>query len=120
MITETLKEIAATRAKLAELESTRAAELKKELASLPGKYGFDSARSFIKAFRAAGGARSHVGKSRRRKGRRAKITETTRAEVKKLLSENKTGAEIAAAVGISLPSVQNIKKTLGLVRKRKK
>jgi DNA-binding CsgD family transcriptional regulator len=43
-----------------------------------------------------------------------------RAEVKKLVSEGRTGGEIAKAVGISLPSVQNIKKALGLVGKRKK
>jgi hypothetical protein len=37
-----------------------------------------------------------------------------------MVGEGKTGAQIAAAVGISLPSVQNIKKALGLVRKGKK
>ena len=31
----------------------------------------------------------------------------------------KTGGEIAKAIGISLPSVQNIKKELGLVKKRR-
>ena len=30
----------------------------------------------------------------------------------------KTGGEIAKSLGISLPSVQNIKKALGLVKKR--
>lgn len=41
-------------------------------------------------------------------------------EVGKLAKDGKTGNEIAAAVGISLPSVQNIKKKLGLVTKRGK
>ena len=49
---------------------------------------------------------------------RAKITDDTRAEVKRLVAEDKTGAEIATMLGISLPSVQNIKKALGLVKKR--
>ncbi len=53
------------------------------------------------------------------KGRRAVITDDTRAEVKKMVQAGKTGSEIAKAVGISLPSVQNIKKALGLVEKRK-
>ena len=35
-----------------------------------------------------------------------------------MVSDGKTGAEIAKAAGISLPSVQNIKKALGLVKKR--
>jgi hypothetical protein len=44
------------------------------------------------------------------------ITDETRAKVKALVEAGKTGAEIAAEVGISLPSVQNIKKALGLVK----
>jgi DNA-binding CsgD family transcriptional regulator len=43
-----------------------------------------------------------------------------RAEVKKLFEAGQTGAEIANAVGISLPSVQNVKKALGLVTALKK
>jgi ParB family chromosome partitioning protein len=48
---------------------------------------------------------------------RAVITDATHAEVLRLCRQEKTGAEIAKAVGISLPSVQNIKKALGLVRR---
>ena len=48
----------------------------------------------------------------------AKITDQTRSEVKKLVEGGKTGAEIAKALKISLPSVQNIKKALGLVKAR--
>ncbi len=50
---------------------------------------------------------------------RAKITPETKEKVRALVAEEKTGAEIAKALGISLPSVQNIKKELGLVKKRK-
>ena len=56
------------------------------------------------------------GGGRRRK--RAKITDAMREEVKKMVEAGKTGSEIAKAVGISLPSVQNIKKQLGLVKAR--
>jgi DNA-binding CsgD family transcriptional regulator len=48
--------------------------------------------------------------------KRATITDATRAEVKTMVEAGKTGAEIAAALGISPPSVQNIKKALGLVK----
>jgi DNA-binding CsgD family transcriptional regulator len=37
--------------------------------------------------------------------------------VKKLVKAGKSGSQIAKAVGISLPSVQNVKKALGLVKK---
>lgn len=53
----------------------------------------------------------------KKKARRAVITDDTRYQVKRLTEAGKTGAEIAKAVGISLPSVQNIKKALGLIRR---
>ena len=40
------------------------------------------------------------------------------ADVKKMVDAGKTGAEISQALKISLPSVQNIKKALGLVKAR--
>lgn len=130
MVTDKLKELEAARAKLANLEQSVADELKKELAGLPAKFGFDSAEAFTEAVLAAagrkrgrkpgrpagtGGGRGGPGKKRRK---RAVITDETRNQVKKLVQDGKTGAEIAKAVGISLPSVQNIKKALGLVQKR--
>lgn len=129
MVTDKLKELEATRAKLAALEQAVQAELKSELAALPTKYGFDSLEAFISAVRSAAGKRrgrkpgatkapaSQAGRGGRRK--RARITDETRQEVKKLVEAGKTGADIAATLGISLPSVQNIKKALGLVRKKK-
>lgn len=123
-----LKELAAARARLASLEQAMQAELRKELAGLPAKYGFNSVDAFVDAVRGTAGGRrrgrpakaaaaggSSGGRKRRR---RAVITDATRAEVKKLVSGGKTGAQIAESLGISLPSVQNIKKALGLVKKR--
>jgi len=43
-----------------------------------------------------------------------------RAKVRILVKDGKTGSHIARALGISLPSVQNIKKALGLVKPSKK
>jgi DNA invertase Pin-like site-specific DNA recombinase len=126
MVTDKIKELDAARAKLASLEQSIADELSKELASLPAKYGFESANAFLAAVRAATGGRvarrgKGKGKAKGGKGKRrarAVITDETRAQVKKLVDAGKTGAEIAAELGISLPSVQNIKKALGLVKKR--
>lgn len=55
----------------------------------------------------------------KRGGRRATITDEIKAQVVKMAKDGKTGAEIAKATGISLPSVQNIKKDAGLVKARK-
>ncbi|MDP3073820.1 MAG: helix-turn-helix domain-containing protein [Opitutaceae bacterium] len=129
MNTDILKELAATRAKVAQLEASIASELASELATLPAMYGFNSVDAFIAAVRnasgtrrgrpgrkprvaVAAGAKTTAGKRRKR----AKITDAMRAEVKKLVEAGKTGNEVAKAVGISLPSVQNIKKALGLVK----
>ncbi len=126
MVTAKIKQLAASKAKVAALEKSIAAELNRELAGLPQVYGFDNVDAFVAAVRAAGGKRrgrpakaaaapASTGKRRKR----AVITAETKAEVKKLVQDGKTGAEIAKALGISLPSVQNIKKELGLVKARK-
>ncbi len=134
MVTDKIKELEAARAKLANLEKSIADELNKELAALPAKYGFTSTADFVQAVQAAGGGggkrrgrkpgpkakaatggKGGPGKKRRT---RAVITDETRAQVKKLVNDGKTGGEIAKSLGISLPSVQNIKKALGLVKKR--
>lgn len=127
-----------------ELEQTR----EKELTSLPRQVGFESVDELIKALapfasprlkglltggsptrrRATGRATSGTGEASAHganastggKRKRARITDEMKAEVKKLVEEGKTGAEIAAAVGISLPSVANIKKALGLTTTRGK
>ncbi len=129
MVTDKIKELETTRAKLAALEKSVAAELRSELVALPARYGFDNLAAFIAAVQTASGKRRGrkpgSGKSAakkpaaRKRRKRAVITDETRANVKKLAESGKTGGEIAKAVGISLPSVQNIKKALGLVGKSK-
>lgn len=153
MVPDKIKELEAARAKLASLEESIQAELNRELAQLPVKYGFASTDEFINAVRSAGGSGGGSGGGGRgrpgRRGRppgssnnaassakssnagaatkggagrkrrkRAVITDDTRNQVKKLVEGGKTGAEIAKSLGISLPSVQNIKKALGLVKRR--
>ncbi len=128
MLSDKLKELQAARTKLAELEKSVATERNTALAGLPSQYGFASAEAFIAAVRAASGQRrgrkpgsgtGAVKTSPGKRRKRAKVTDETRAAVKKFVEQGKTGQEIATALGISLPTVQNIKKALGLVRKRK-
>ena len=133
MLTEKIKELEAAKAKVEELEQKIVAERAAELTGLPASFGFESVAAFVKAVRAAAGgkpvkrrkARKAAKKAKKKQQQkkkktrtRAKITDETRAEVKKLVEAKKTGAEIAKALGISLPSVQNIKKALGLVKAR--
>jgi len=132
MLTKKIKELEATRARAAALEKSIAKQLNKSLSSLPSEYGFDSIDEFIRAVRAAvgGGGRRRRGGRRRGPGRpkgrsggkkrfRAVITDATRNQVKAMVDAGKTGAAIAKSLKISLPSVQNIKKALGLVKARK-
>lgn len=120
MITDKIKELAAARSKVSQLEQVVAAERAKELAALPGNYGFDTVAAFIKAVRAASGKGRRKGKPGRGKRRkRVAITAEIKAKVKALAQEGKSGKEIVAATGISLPSVQNIKRELGLTKARK-
>lgn len=122
MVTDKLKELEATKAKVASLVKAIETELHKELRVLPQKFGFDNVNDFVKAVKAAAGGRKGRGGPAKAGGKkrrtRAVITDETRAQVKKLVGAGKTGAEIARTVGISLPSVQNIKKALGLVKAR--
>jgi len=120
MVINKIRLLETTKAKVAKLEQSIKAQLSRELAALPRKYGFASYDDFLRAVRAAAG-KSLVSAGRKVAGkrrRRAVITADTKAKVKSLVTAGKTGNEIARAVGISLPSVQNIKKELGLVKKR--
>lgn len=119
MVTNKLKELKAAQAKIAALEKSIADDMSRELAALPAKFGFGGTQAFLKAVKAAssgGRGRKKAGAKRRK---RAVITAATKAKVKELVAAGKTGNQIAKAAGISVPSVQNIKKELGLVKARK-
>ena len=126
MVTNQIKELEVTKKKIAVLEKAIARRLKKELASLHRKYGYASLEDFVDALREAVGGSSRKGRRGRpvkavdkvKRRKRAVITDETRAGVKKLVEAGKTGSQIAKTLGISLPSVQNIKKAIGLVKAR--
>lgn len=100
---------------IAKLEAQLARQNRK-LSRLPAKFGFDSMAAFIAALQAAGQTQPKAKRAGRR--RRAKITPQTKAKVKALVGQGKTGGAIAKALGISVPSVQKIKLELGLAKKR--
>ncbi|MFT3870067.1 MAG: helix-turn-helix domain-containing protein [Nibricoccus sp.] len=122
MVTDNVKQLQAARAKVAALEQSIAKERTQKLAKLPAQLGFDSVADLIDALKQVAGGRKagksvKAGKSGKR-AKRAKITPEVKDKVKEAVKAGKTGAVIAKDLGISLPSVQNIKKELGLVKKR--
>lgn len=127
MVTDKIKELETYKSKVADLEKTIASQLEAELSALPGKYGFDSVQDFLRAVTKAAGSKGAKKKGKRGrpaaaapagKRKRAKITPELKAQVKSAVEAGKTGAAIAKEFGISLPSVQNIKKEFGLVKAR--
>ena len=129
MVTTKIKKLATLREKVARLERVIETELYEDLFGIHERYGFAELKSFIEAVKLAarGGGRRKGGKVGRPKKvvgeekirHRAKITDATRARVKKLAKAGLSGSKIAKAVGISLPSVHNVKKALGITRKVK-
>jgi len=125
MVTTAIKQLAAARGKIAKLEAAVESELPKVLSKLHEQFGFENVELFLAAVEsAASKKRGKVGRPKEvvsapKTRRRARITDATRATVKKLVKAGMSGSKIAKAVKISLPSVQNIKKALGLVKSRK-
>lgn len=134
-LTSQIKKLEALKAETQKLEQSIQNRRPSELAGLPEAYGFSSLNEFVKAVKAAygkGGKRKSPAAKPAKKGRvakvkevkekkartRARITDEVKAKVKQLLEEGKSGSQIAKAIGISLPSVQNIKKAFGLVKSK--
>ena len=129
-----IKELEALQARAASLQAAIETERKQELASLPSKFGFASTADFIRAVRDAETVKGRSPSKTKKKAtaktaakpagatgkrKRAKITPAIKAKVKTAVNAGTPGAAIAKTLGISLPSVHNIKKELGLVKARK-
>ncbi len=116
-LSQRLTELEGVRAKLAVLEKAIKQEMEHELAQLPSRYGFDSAQLFVQAVLAAcGQPRTTVRETGRR--RRARVTDATTSTVAKMVKAGETGADIAKSLNVSMSTVQNIKRRLGLIKSR--
>jgi len=132
MANDIVKELEAARAKVAALETSLAKSRRQTLAGLYKEYGFGNVEEFLAAVKEAsgggGGRRGRPAKaakapasaatSGQKRAKRARITPEIKQKLKSLVHAGRTGAEIASELGISLPSVQNIKRELGLVKAR--
>lgn len=115
-----LVELQSLRKQITKLEK-RVLKQQKKLLALPGKFGFRTVGDFVDALKSAASAAGNTFEAARVSSprKRAKITPEVKAQVKALVGEGKKAGEIATKIGISVPSVANIKKELGLVKKRK-
>ncbi len=131
--TEQIAELEKAKAKIVQAEAKLSADRVAALAKLPRDYGYTSLNDFIKALKdAAGKAGKTKGKKSAKapkavkadkapkagKRTRAKITPELKQQVIAAVQAGASGAKIAKDFGISLPSVQNIKKEAGLVKAR--
>ncbi len=123
--TDQIAELEKAKAKLAQAEAKLAADRVAALSKLPGDYGYANLNDFIKALKDAAGkgrkgnkAGAKTSKAKTGKRARAKITPELKQQVIAAVQSGQSGAEIADAFSISLPSVQNIKKEAGLVKAR--
>lgn len=126
MLSKRIKELASQKAKLAELESAVLAEREETLQRLHLDMGYGSTAELVKALRGAarrapkrGRRKAVAAKGGKKKRTRAKITPELRAEIETAVRGGGTGASIAKQFGVSLPTVQNIKRAAGLTRKSK-
>ena len=118
------------KAELAQTEAKLAADRVSALSKLHSEYGYSNLNEFIKALKGAAGkaGKGKKGKAAKAakaakpakgaKRTRARITAEVKQQVIAAVQSGQSGAEIANTFGISLPSVQNIKKEAGLVKAR--
>lgn len=116
MPSDKLKTIAAYKAKIAALEKAVASEQRAKLSNLHKEVGLESTDALIEALMGLSKRFRKVKASSRSK--RTRITPAIKAGVGKAVKAGKKGVEIAEEFGISIPSIQNIKAELGLVKKR--
>lgn len=108
-------------AKLRKKIEALSAEVVKEnatLVALPGKLGYASIPALIHALRRAQKSSPAPMSATARKPR-TKVTKAIIANLSKMVAANKAGREIADALKISAATVANVKRKLGLVRRRK-
>ena len=138
MISNTLKAIEATKAKLASLEKKAAAEQRKRIVNLHKDVGFETREDLIAALQALGGApkkkrgrkakktarkaakKAVAKKGAKKRAKRTVITDALRKNIISALKAGDKGTAVAKKFGISVPSLHNIKKAAGLTKARKK
>lgn len=121
MLEDKIKELQRITQQKQKLEAEIAESRSAELASLPGRFGYSDVKDFVKALLAASGGRmprKAAGETVKKRGKRARVTPEMREEILAAARAGETGPVIAKRFGVSVPTVQNIKKAAGLVKAR--
>ena len=108
---DTIEKIKKHEEELASLKKKLEQERKQRLLDLPKEAGYDSVEELIEALREVSGKTASG---------RTKITPELKGKIEGALRSGKKGSEVSREFGISVPTVQTIKKKLGLVKNRKK
>ena len=130
-----IRNLKALRSKASALVEKIASRRTQSLNGIHESHGFETVEEFISAVQAAnsterGGKRRKppgpatssdfpTSRSPGKRRRRSKITPEMKDQLKAMVKAGRTGKEIAKQLGISLPSVHNVKKDLGLTKTRK-
>lgn len=117
-VTELEKQIAEKNAEIANLEAQAVAareaaakDQNDKINALPAHFGVENLDAVMKLIRKS--QKGVVGRKSR-----SKVTDEIRARVIELSKEGKTGSEVSKTVGLSLPTIQAIRKAGGLVKVR--
>ena len=126
MLSSKIKELADYKAKIIELEKAVLEERETALSRAHTELGFASRADLIKALRAldkAGpkrarrkGAKPAASAEKKSRRKRTTITPELRDSILAAVKEGGTGNAVAKRFGVSLPTVQNIKRAAGLTR----
>ncbi len=109
-----IKEIENYKAKIAALEKEIAAERAAKLASLHLEVGLDSTEALIKVLKGLSKAPPP------KKGKRTRLTPGIKKNIANAIKAGLKGTQAARKYGVSVPTIQNIKKEFGLVKNRVK
>lgn len=112
-----IKKLAAAKKATAALEKQVARSLNKELSGLPAAYGFNSMEMFIWHLRQTSPRRTILPKGNKRY--RAVVTPAMRTKAGQMRKDGQPTRVISEQLGIAIPTVYNILKSLGLVKSRK-
>ncbi len=126
MLTQKIAQLIKLKSAVAKQEAAIAAHLPSALAALPEAYGYPSVAAFIKALKQAASSKPKAKRGRKAKvakpgkRKRAKVTDEIKAAVKAGFEAGKRAGAIAKETGISVASVQVLKKAFGFTKTRGK
>ncbi len=108
-----LKLIKEHKEQIARLEKELVADRRKKLVNLHKDLGYSSRKDLIDDLSSLRGGGAGVGRAKR-----VTITPELRSKIESELRAKKGATAVAREVGVSVPTVQNIKKDIGLVQSR--